>query len=151
MTTVIDLYAALAEMTVSLDGQPVPTFDLDALPAAVQSAHLPCRLLLPLSARGEARAVTPVTFTGAQTRIAWVVTDLFLLLPAGQGRGLIEAAPVLARYQSTYLDALRAHVPLLTGVTIESATLEPGIFVYPDGGGASFYGVEVVLSLTDIR
>lgn len=150
MPTVLELYAALAAMPVLLDGQPVPVFDLDALPASVQTAHLPCRLLLPLSARGEARAVTPIAFAGAQTRIAWALTDLFLLLPAGQGRGLAEAAPALARYQSAYLDALRAHVPLLGGVTIESATLDPGVFTYPESG-ASYYGVEAALVLADIR
>jgi hypothetical protein len=150
MSDLIPIYAALAALAVTLDGQPVPAYDLDALPASIQTAHLPCRLLLPLSTRAEAYAVTPITFAGVKTAVGWRITDLFLYLPAAQGRGLAEAAPALARYQGAYLAALKPSIRLLDGVTVEGCSLAPGVYAYPDGG-PRFYGVEITLNLRDIR
>jgi hypothetical protein len=150
MPDLLTVYDALAAISVTLDGQPVPSYGLDALPASLQTAQLPCRLLLPLSTRSDAWAVQPVSFAGVRTSIGWKITDLFLYAPAGQGRGLSASAPVLARYQGAYIDALKAQTRLLDGVTIESCALEPGLYAYPEGG-PSFYGVEVTLQLKDIR
>lgn len=139
------LYDLLAAREVILDGALVPAYTPDALPSALQSAHLPARLLLPQ--RGGARTILPRTLNGSRSMVLWDMTDLVLLTPLGQGRGVHDHAPLLMRCASAYRDALRVGWQFADGALLSQVSLTSGVFAYPDGGIARYVGIEARLTL----
>lgn len=146
----VDIFEALAEMPVAVNGAVVNVYGLDTLPNSVAAAALPARLLLPLGTRSEGRSVSFATFGQNGVVVPqWRITDVLLYKPTAQGRGLNDVAPDLIAYMAAYVDALRA-TRTLAGATIVDAGLEPGVWTYPVGGSKDYYGVEATLTLKEI-
>lgn len=123
-------------------------YDLDEIPASVQTAHLPCRILLPLGTS------TLTVEHGAGINAGWIITDLFLLETAARDAGVYIQAPVLTRYVEAYAEALGKKFQFLynesTLTLTISASVDMGIFEYPTGSGVYFYGVRNVITVEEI-
>jgi hypothetical protein len=144
------IYPALGNMAVTLNSATVDVFNLDALPNSIQTAQLPCRLLLPTNQQLTGRNAQPVTFgTSGLWAVTWNVVDLVLLEAAGQTRGLLDVAGDVVEYQAAYLAALSA-LAIGAGITVEGAQLDPGVYTYPASGGVSFFGVQVTVNIKEL-
>lgn len=146
MSALLDIYAALAAMPVPVNGVVVPVRKVTELPESIPAAACPVRLLMPLGTRPGAPAIASITLQGASTA-EWRMADLLLLRPAQAGR-LEQAAAMLVQYMEDYAKAL-AKQRALNGAFIQSAALEAGVFTYPAGGAAQWYGVEASLSVRE--
>lgn len=140
------IYTALAAMPVPVGGALASVRNYDALPASVAAGDTPVRLLMPLSAQ-PGGGVSVVTFSGAQ-QADWRIADLLLLRPAQAGR-LEQAAALMVEYQVNYAAAV-ANARGLAGAFIQSLTMDAGVFTYPAGGTAQWFGVEVKLTLREV-
>lgn len=144
------IYPAIGNMSVSLNSAVVDVFNLDALPNSIQTAHLPCRLLLPTNQMLTGRNAKPATFsTSGLWSVTWNVVDLVLLEAAGQTRGLLDVAGDIIEYQAAYLTALSA-LAIGGGITVEGAQLDPGVFAYPAGTASMFFGVQVTVNVKEL-
>jgi hypothetical protein len=144
MSGLVDLYAALAAIPVSAAGKTPTVYAVDALPTAVQTAQLPCRVLLPLGGRLRAEATGALALGGGQ-RIRWRLTDVLLWSPVGQGRSLAEHSAALVAYCDAYAAAVGIGTALDTAdmrATVTGLTFEPGLVLYPPAGNVTYYGVE---------
>ena len=79
MSVILNVYSALKAKTVTTTSEITPVvYDLDELPESITSAHLPCRLLLPLGDNpGEGREGMFIAI-GTTMVIVWRVNDLIL-------------------------------------------------------------------------
>lgn len=144
------IYPAIGNMVVTLNAATVTAYNLDALPNSIQTAHLPCRLLLPTNQMQTGRNAQPVTFgTNGVWSVVWNVVDLVLLETAGQTRGLLDVAGDIVEYEAAYLSSLSA-LAIGNSITVEGAQLDPGVFEYPTGGGVFFFGVQVTVNVKEL-
>lgn len=144
MSRLSEIYAALAATPVSAEGKTPTVYDCDALPPAVTTAQLPCRLLHPPGRLLEAQANGALALSGGRQIIRWRLTDLLLWAPVGQGRHADQSGALLA-YCEAYAGAVRPGVPLDTSAsrgTVVGVSFEPGVFTYPQPDGSAYYGVE---------
>ena len=154
----LDIYDDLEAMTVTyLDKSSASAtancFNLDEIPSSVQTAQLPCRILLPVG-QGQGGAPNAQVLAGAGIRATWQVTDLFLLEAAARDAGLYVQAPVLMRYVVAYTEAFGKEFQFAHGFSTESKSLSvsaiPGMYEYPAGSGSWFYGVKCDLTIEEI-
>lgn len=154
----LDIYNDLEGMTVSYLNKSgvatIPTvYDLDEIPASVQTAQLPCRILLPIG-QGQGGSPNVEILRGAGVKAQWSVTDLFLLEAAARDAGLYVQAPVLMRYVVAFTEALGVKFQFVHGANTNSLTLSasviPGMYEYPAGSGAWFYGVKADITIEEI-
>lgn len=159
MTSILPtIYNDLEAMTVTYANKSsvntTPTvYDLDEIPASVQTAQLPCRILLPLG-QGQGGSPNVAILRGAGAQAQWVITDLFLLETAARDAGLYVQAPVLIRYVVAYAEALGKQFQFVHGYSTESLTVSasivPGMYEYPAGSGVWFYGVKCDVTIEEI-
>lgn len=151
------IYSQLAAMTVSYTDRTgasaSPTvYSLATIPASIQTAHLPCRILLPIGQGGGANNLR--VLDGAGVNASWSITDLFLLCPEAQQEGLYIQAPVLISYVMAYAQAIGAYHQIISGSHTEQRTITasilPGIWEYPAQSGVNFYGVKVDLTVEEL-
>lgn len=157
MSDLAAIYGALALLPVSVSGVTPGVYYGATLPASIDSARLPCRLLLPpgtnldaTSLRG--RASVPLALGGGQ-RIAWRIDDLLLWEAVGRGRGLPQHTPLLMDYCAAYADAARQNAALVRGTTqatLEQVAFEVGAFAYPEGSAAHYFGARVTVLVREI-
>lgn len=151
------IYSQLASMSVSYtdraNATATPTvYSLATIPGNIQTAHLPCRLLLPIGQGGGTNNMR--ILQGAGVVASWAITDLFLLMTAAQQEGLHAQAPVLISYVMAYARALAAQFRFLSAPSTETRTISanilPNIWEYPGGSGVLFYGVKVDLIVEEL-
>ena len=157
-STLTEIYSALDAMAVTyLDkdnaSATATCFNLSELPASLQTAHLPCRLLLPLG-QGASGSPNLQLGPGPEITAQWQITDLFLLETAARSEGLYIQAPVLMRYVKAYADAIALKWQFLYQWQSEALTsavsIVPGVYEYPAGGGTYFFGVKCDIQVTEI-
>jgi hypothetical protein len=128
-------------------------FNLDEIPSSVQTAQLPCRILLPIG-QGQGGTPTAQILRGAGVQAQWTITDLFLCETAQRDAGIYILAPVLMRYVVAYAEALGKQFQFLHGWNVESLTISssivPGMYEYPAGSGTWFYGVKCDVTIEEI-
>lgn len=154
----LNIYDALDAMTVTYvdkNGASVnPTcYNLNELPNSIQTEKLPCRLLLPIG-QGVSGSTSMTIEHGAGVTANWQITDLFLLETAARGEGLYIHAPVLVRYVAAYAEAISKKWQILYQWQSEALVLNlqpiPGIYNFPSGSDAYFYGVKIDLNIQEI-
>ena len=146
-----EIFAALAQVPVAFNNAVVTTFNIDELPESVDNRHTPCRLLIPLGTRAEARSITPITINGEVATIAWRATDLFLMKPVGLTGGIAAEAPNLVAYMQAYVNAMQmVGFRLLSSAQIENMAFEPTITPFPTSGNTQFFAIEVSLTIKEI-
>lgn len=143
-TRIDEIFAALADIPVVFNGAVVDTYNIDELPESIYDDDTPCRLLIPLGTRAEARSITPVVVSGKVASISWRITDLFLMKVAGKTEGLATEAPKLLAYMKAHFDAVQeANFRLTRHALVENITYEPTITPFPADGDVVFFAVEV--------
>ena len=151
MSALSEIYAALAAIPVSAGGKTPTVYGYDALPSAVTTAQLPCRLLQAPGARLDAQAGRALALGGGQV-IRWRLTDLLLWAAVGQGRRDAHHGALVA-YCEAYAGAVGIGLALDTPssrATVVNVTFEPGLFEYPKPGGGKYYGVECSVWVEEI-
>jgi hypothetical protein len=157
LSVLLDIYDDIEGMTVSYlnksGASTSPTvYNLDSLPAQVSTAQLPCRLLLPLG-QGESGSDNAQVLDGSGIRCVWRITDLFLLETMARERGLYVHAPVMMRYVAAYAEALSNKYRLIHGratlIDTLSTSITPGIYEYPAGSDAWFFGVKADITIEE--
>jgi len=150
------IYSTLASKTISVTNSVAygtktpPVFDLDALPDYVDSAKLPCRLLLPFgTAKAEGRDVHFIAL-GNTNKVTWRVIDLLLWRQVEEGIGVNSVAADLMTYCAQYIAMLRANRSLVAQTVIKSVNLTPDMWEYPLGSGIFFWGVECALDIDEV-
>lgn len=153
------IYATLASKAVTVSDSVAygtktpPVFDLAALPDYVDSAKLPCRLLLPFgTAKAEERDVHFIAL-GNTVKATWHVIDLLLWRPVEEGIGINSVAADLMTYCAEYVAMVRAArggTNFVTQTVIKSVNLTPDTWEYPPGSGTFFWGVECALDIDEV-
>lgn len=159
MTTSIlsTIYSQLAAMTVSYTDRTgasaTPTvYSLATIPAHVETAQLPCRILLPIGQGGGTNNLRVLNGSGVVA--SWSITDLFLLCPEAQQEGLYIQAPVLISYAGAWARAIGQQYRFLSAPSTETRTITaailPGMWEYPTQSGVFYYGVKCDLAVEEL-
>lgn len=155
LLTIYDQLESMAVTYVNKDsvGTTPNVFDLNEIPASIETAHLPCRILLPVG-QGQSGSPNVEILRSPNVRANWNITDLFLLEAAARDAGLWVQAPVLMKYVVAYAEALALKFQFMSGSSVEtftiSASIIPGMYEYPAGSQAWFYGVKCDLQIQEI-
>lgn len=156
-STILITYDAIKAVSVLYDGSAPTVYDLDQLPANADTAKIPARYLLPFGNFFETARVTNtsmVTISGNVMRMSWNVRDLLLVRPTAQGEGIHTVASPLVAYAGAYIAAFVSRDgiqrKLTTQAYIENLTATPGIYEYPEGGGRFYFGVNCVLTISEL-
>lgn len=148
MSRILDVYSELEAMGVA-SSKPLRVFGLSALPESMQTAHLPARLLLPLSPNAiEGRDGHHIDM-GNRLKVTWNVNDLMLWQASEQGVGLREFAGELVSYCGNYADAMKEK-KCLGGCVVRSFTVHPGVFEWPAMSGRYFAGVLAEITVEEL-
>lgn len=158
MSILLEIYNQLESMEVAYVDKNVTNatpivFNLNEIPPSVQTAQLPCRILLPIG-QGQGGSANIEIMRSPNVKATWTITDLFLLETGARDLGLHIQAPVLMRYVVAYSTALGLKFQLLSNSSVETFTLSasvvPGMYEYPAGSNVWFYGVKCDLSIEEI-
>jgi hypothetical protein len=147
-----EIYAAIKAVTVTTASGITPTaYDLDALPENVVTAHLPCRLMLPLSPAPVGGRDAEYIAIGTGMTVIWQLNDLMLWQASEQGLGLRQFAPELVDYCGKYLDAMRAKRCVYNNDdSLEGISMTPGEYEWPRGTGRFYAGVLCQLTIKEV-
>ena len=149
MSRISDIYAHIAAQPVRV-GRVTPTaFALSDLPNVIESAHLPCRVLVPTGSRLGSGSYERVGFgpSGVAT-VDWQVTDMLLWRAVAQGQGLKDIAATLIAYAGAYAEMTRSLHYAQWNVTNLALTAQ--VIEWPQGGERLFDGVIATLTITEI-
>jgi len=150
MSSVLEMYANLVAQDVSIGGKVVTAYNLESLPPSINTAKLPCRLLLPVGDMStEGRDATFIAI-GNTITVDWQIKDLMLYRPLGQGIGLHTFAGELVEYAGAYMDMAREFRAPSIFSSLESANALPGIYEYPAGSGNLYAGVLCTLLIHEV-
>lgn len=146
-----DIYAALQALSVTMSDGTIPrAYGLAELPESINTAQLPCRLLLPVGNEpGEGREGSFIAI-GTGMTIVWQVSDLMLWQASEQGLGLREFAPKIVEYAGKYLDAMRGFKCPYQDSSLDGVTIVPGEYEWPRGSGHFFSGVSCQLQIKEV-
>lgn len=149
MSVIRSIYNALEAVNVTDGTDTIVCYDLDELPKSIETAILPCRLLLPIGNNpGEGREGVFIA-VGTTMTINWQISDLMLWEASEQGLGLSEFAPELMSYCGRYLDAMRTFRQPSGASALESVEMIPGMYEWPIGSGKYYSGVLCQLSIRE--
>ena len=152
MSEITSIYTALEAVTVTTTGGDTPTvYGLDDLKQSMESADMPCRLLLPVGddTRGEGRDAQFVSI-GTTMTVDWIVSDLMLWKATEQGLGLREFAPELVDYCGKYLDAMRSFKCPSSNSSLSGVSMIPGIYEWPSMSNKYYSGVLCQLTIHEV-
>lgn len=151
MSVITNIYSALeAKAVTTTSGKTPAVYGLAELPEAITTAHLPCRLLLPVGgtpAEGRDAAFIAI---GSGVSTTWMVTDLLLWQSSEQGIGLREFAPELVDYCGKYMDMMRTFKCPYSNSAVESFSMVPGEYEWPRGSGRYYAGVLCQLQIREV-
>jgi hypothetical protein len=151
---VLECYNAIADMEVIIDGKVVDGVRPNALPSSVQTAHLPLRLLTPISRFAGPAGTTATTWNVSKgsgvNRVDWFVTELFLWDAVNQNVGIRAVSDPLLKYCATYLDVLAiGGLVLPDNCVVTSVSFRPDVIEYPLFSGQAFYGVVTNITIME--
>jgi len=151
MSIVTNIYDALAASDVTTTSGKTPTvYNLDELPESITTAHLPCRLLLPIGGNPNEALEGQFIAIGTTVTVNWQVSDLMLWQASEQGLGLREFAPELVDYCGKYVDAMRSFKCPYQNSVLEGFSVTPGEYEWPRGSGRFYAGVLAQLSIKEV-
>ena len=150
MSDIVSIYAALAAKNITIQSTTPTVYSLANLPANIESAITPCRLLLPMGNNPAQGIDGNFIAIGTSVTVTWQIADLFIWKQSGQGIGLKEAAPIQVEYAGLYVDMLRTFRAPATQSSLENFQVTPGMYEYPSGSGLWFYGVMCTLSILEV-
>jgi hypothetical protein len=150
MSNILTVYDNLAKVTVTTTSGKTPkVYNLTALPESLTTAHLPCRLLLPLGGMpGEGRDGQFLGI-GASATMQWQVNDLMFWQASEQGIGVREFAGELVDYCGKYAEAMKGYKCPASDMVLDGWSVTPGEFEYPLGSGRYYAAVRCQLMITE--
>ena len=150
MSQVLAIYAALAAKTVTVNATVVSAYDLPALRNSIETANLPCRMMLPFQKNAEGRQGNFIAMGTGQGKITWRVTDLMLWAAEAAGTGMVDYAATLVAYAGAYAEMLRTIRAPVSAARITNFTCAPDIYEWPPQSGRFYYGCEAVIDVEEI-
>lgn len=142
--------ASLAAQAVVAGGGVTPqTFCGSTLPAAVETASLPCRLLLAGDDQGKGDDGNFIAL-GKLTQVTYQISDVLLWVATGQGIGRSGVEADLTTYTDNYLLMLRQWRNAgqsAANVTGFRSTI--GVANYPLGGPTFYWAAPVVVQVEE--
>jgi hypothetical protein len=151
MSIITNIYNALDAKTVTTTSGVTPTiYNLDELPESITTAHLPCRLLLPVGNNPTEALEGQFIAIGTTVTVNWQVSDLMLWQASEQGIGLREFAPELVDYCGKYVDMCRSFKCPYPNSVLEGFTVTPGEYEWPRGSGRFYAGVLAQLVVKEV-
>lgn len=151
MSIISNIYDALAAKEVTTTSSKTPeVYNLDELPESLTTAHLPCRLLLPIGGNPTEAREGQFIAIGTAVTVNWQVSDLMLWQASEQGLGLREFAPELVDYCGKYVDAMRTFKCPYTNSVLEGFSVTPGEYEWPRGSGRFYAGVLAQLNIKEV-
>lgn len=151
MSIISNIYDALAAKEVATTSGKTPTvYNLDELPESITTAHLPCRLLLPIGGNPNEALDGQFIAIGTTVTVNWQVSDLMLWQASEQGLGLREFAPELVDYCGKYVDMMRTFKCPYTNSALEAFSVTPGEYEWPRGSGRFYAGVLAQLNIKEV-
>jgi hypothetical protein len=151
MSIITNIYDALEAVTVTTASGKTPTvYNLDELPESITTAHLPCRLLLPVGGNPSEALEGQFIAICTTVTVNWQISELMLWQASEQGLGLREFAPELVDYCGKYVDAMRNFKCPYTNSVLEGFSVTPGEYEWPRGSGRSFAGVLAQLNIKEV-
>lgn len=150
MSNILTAYDNLEDTTITTTSGVTPkVYNLGDLPDSMDTARLPCRLLLPLgNTPGEGRDGSFLGI-GSSATIQWTVNDLMLWKASAQGVGLREVAEDLVDYAGKYAEAMKDFKCPAADMVLDSWVSTPGEFEWPRGSGRFYAGVACQLVITE--
>jgi len=148
----LDIYEALAGMTVTAASKTPTVWEGDEAQDSIQSVHLPVRLIVPsghLGQRGTGDNLRLATQQGSLITVRWGLSDLCLWQMVGQGIGIKGLGTALAAYAAAYMTAL-AVLELPAKCYPVDANLTSGVFEWPQQSGVWFWGVQIAVYVDEL-
>jgi len=149
MSVIEAIYTAIASERVSVHGVCPVAYTGSTLPNTVESARLPCRLLVPTGSRlGQGSYQRGTMGPRGIATIDWTLTDMVLWRSVSAGQGLRDIAGTLVAYCGAYAEMTR----LLGGPgwTVTGLGMTAQIIEWPQGGDRWYDGVVCTLTITEI-
>jgi len=104
--TKLQISAMVAALGPEVDGVVIYGEEVDNFRSGISSADCPARLMLP-STEGDVHSGEP-TGTGRTSRQVWIIKELLLYRPAGEGMGWLDVGYSLDAYCDSYVSVLTA-------------------------------------------
>jgi len=146
MSNIRDLYTNLSNMPVPVGNKNANGYDLNEIKPNFERADLPVRLLSPIDVPDF--NIERTTINRSTFNVSWEIRDLCLLQEEGLST-LKDEMPKVVDYTLAYIRALMT-VQIPTGITLETAKANQGIFAYPEVGDTEYYGVEFELTFKEL-
>lgn len=143
--TKLEISAMVAALGPVVDGSPVYAIEPDNYKSGVDSADTKIRILLP-SNEGDLHTGEPKG-VGAQTKMVWIIKDLYLHSLAGDAMGWYSVGYALDSYCDSYVSVLTAANHSTTGFCSIAAEVQgwdilTGEVTY---NNRKYYGVLITL------
>jgi len=147
--TKLEIGAMVAALGPEVDGVVIRGIEVDNFVSGVDSADTPARLMLP-STEGDTHTGEP-TGTGRSSKMVWIIKDLLLFRPAGEGMGWLEVGYSLDAFCDSYVEKLTAVNHSATGFcSISSEVLGWDFLVGVHSfANQQYYGVLVTLRVLE--
>jgi hypothetical protein len=150
MSQIADIYTYIGNQAISVGGITPIAFGLSALPNVIESARLPCRLLVPTGSRLGTGSYEKIGL-GGQTGgaiIRWTITDMLLWRAAAAGQGIRDIAETLVRYCGAYAEMTRSL--RFASWNIQEIQIQPQLIEWPSGGDRWYDGAVCILTVSEI-
>lgn len=148
-SAIASIYSALASQSVTVDTKTPTVYSLAAIPKHVDTAILPCRLLLPMGNNPTGGDGFGFIAVGTSAKVNWQIVDLMLWEVEAQGLGIEDFAPDLVAYCGAYLDKMRTFKAPTSQSHLVSVNCAPGMYQYPSQLGKSYFGVLCTLTVEE--
>lgn len=149
-----NVYDAISELELTIGERILTCAKPSSVPNIITTAHLPLRILTPLSRFSNQFAMAANSFNPNEgsgvNNIFWTITELFLLTPISQGSGIRFQNDALVEYCAEFFEKLGdGSLQLPTNTWIQNVTFRPDIIEYPLGTGQFYFGVVGVFTISE--
>jgi len=140
------IYDAFATLAIEVGGNEITCVEPNSMPNSLTTAHLPIRMLTPISRFTQQFANANNVFNVGEgstvNEVSWTITDLFLYQTIAQNTGIRFKNDPLIEYCQDYLEKLAdGALELPQNVWIQQTILRPDVIEFPLLSGNFFIGV----------
>lgn len=149
-----EVYDAFSELPITVNETDITCMEPNKVPNSLTTAHLPIRLLTPISRFTQQFANAANVFNVGQgstvNEVTWTITDLFLYQTVSQNLGIRFKNDALIEYCQDYLEKLsNGQLILPQNVWIQQTIMRPDIIEFPLLSGNFFVGVVGLFILSE--
>jgi hypothetical protein len=149
-----EVYDAFASLPITIGDNDIICFEPSKIPNTITTAHLPLRMLSPISRFTQqfanASNVFNVGLGGTVNQIFWTITDLFLYQPISQNIGIKAKNDVLIEYCTDYFEKLASGaLELPDNIWIENVVMRPDVIEFPLLSSNFFVGVVGLFTISE--